>query len=111
MKVNYQSLTVDLMMAKVTAKKQAIGEDTGNINLDMLTIFIPRSNKKKMVEAIKAAGLHATGPRSGKRYFISPPKCGQRSSRQRAVKAMYREMKSRGWEVAVHSEPEPQLER
>ncbi|EPR10178.1 hypothetical protein [Ruminiclostridium papyrosolvens] len=111
MKVNYKTLTVDLMMAKLAAKKQAIGEDSGNLNLDMLTIFIPRSNKRKMVEAIKASGLHATGPRAGKRYFISPPRCGQRSSRQRAVKAMYLEMKRRGWEVAVHSENEPQLER
>jgi hypothetical protein len=63
-----------------------------------------------MTTAIKEAGLLVTGPRE-KIYFISPPRCGQRSSRQRAVKAMYQIMKSRGWEVSIHSVSEPQLER
>ncbi|WP_024831634.1 hypothetical protein [Ruminiclostridium josui] len=113
MKVNYSNLAMDLRISRVAAFKEAVGEDTGNINLDTLAIIIPKANKNKIMEAVKIAGLTATGPHEymGKRYFISPPKCGQRSSRQRAVQAMYRIMLKCGWEVTIHSEPEPQLER
>ncbi len=113
MKVNYSNLTMDLRISRVVAFKEAIGEDTGNINLDTLAIIIPKANKNKIMEAVKEAGLTATGPHNymGKRYFISPARCGQRSSRQRAVQAMYRTMLKCGWEVTIHSEPEPQLER
>jgi hypothetical protein len=113
MKVNYSSLTLDLKIARAAAFKEAIGEDTGDINLDTIAIFIPKANRKKVDAAIKAAGLFYTGPREymGKRYFISPPRCGQRSSRQRAVQAMHRIMLKCGWEVEIHSEAEPQLER
>ncbi len=112
MKVNYSNLAMDLRISRVAAFKEAVGEDTGNINLDTLAIFIPRANKKRITEAVEKAGLSVTGPHEylGKRYFISPPRCGQRSSRQRAVQAMYRIMLKCGWEVTVHSEPEPQLE-
>lgn len=113
MKTDYKKLIADLLIARAAGRKEAIGEDIGDINLDTLAIIIPKANKNKIMEAVKIAGLTATGPHEymGKRYFISPPKCGQRSSRQRAVQAMYRIMLKCGWEVAVHSENEPQLER
>lgn len=95
------------------AEKEAKGEDTGFINLDTMTILVPRANNKKMIVAVEAAGLITSGARvwMGKRYFINPPKCGQSSSRKRAVQAMSRVMKNCGWEVLIHSETEQMIER
>lgn len=113
MKINYTKLTADLIKARKAAEKVAEGEDKGNINIDTLTILIPRAIMKNMIQAVKAAGLFTGGPREwmGRRYFINPPPCGQRNSRKRAVEAMYKTMLLAGWEVAIHSLPEPELER
>lgn len=113
MAVDYKKLTGDLIRARKAAEIESKGEDKGGINLDMLTILIPNANSKKTIFAVKESGLFTAGIRqwNGRRYFINPPPCGQSSSRQRAVQAMYESMKLSGWEVMIHSEAEPQLER
>ncbi len=113
MRTNYAKLTADLIKAKKEAEIAAKGEDKGSINLDTLAIFLPRAGNQKVITAVKEAGLYTSGARywNGRRFFINPPRCGQSSSRKRAVQSMFESMRLAGWEVIVHSEAEPQLER
>lgn len=104
MPTDYGKLTGDLIKAKRAAEIAALGEDSGPINLDTMTIELPYANTKQVVKAVKEAGLSTMGPRIwiGKRYFISPPPCGQGSSRERAAQAMNKVMSEAGWEVLVY---------
>ena len=113
MKFNYEKLTADLIKAKKAAENAAKGEDKGSINLDTLTIFLPRAGNQKVITAVKEAGLYTSGARNwnGRRFFINPPPCGQSSSRKRTVQAMFESMKLSGWEVLIHSEADYMLER
>lgn len=110
--IDYRKLTGDLIRAKKEAEVEALGEDEGYINLDTMTILLPFANSKKMIGAVKEAGLYTSGKRfgMGARYFIDLQKCGQSSKRKRVVQAMCESMKKSGWEAQIHSETEP-LER
>ncbi|MSU01808.1 hypothetical protein [Tissierella pigra] len=104
MKIDYEKLTEDLIQARLAAEEAAKGEDGGTANLDTMTIKLPRANEKKVIEAVKVAGLYTRGRREwiGPRYFISPPACGQGNSRNRAVEAMAKVMGEAGYEVLVY---------
>ncbi len=104
MKIDYKKLTEDLIKARLAAEKAAEGEDGGTANLDTMTIKLPRAREKKVVEAVKKAGLYTSGRSEwiGPRFFISPPKCGQGNSRNRAVEAMAKVMREAGYDVLVY---------
>lgn len=105
MKIDYKKLTADLIKAKDAAIETGKGEDGGTANLDTMTISIPKANEKKVIEAVKAAGLSTRGKRSwlGARYFIGPPACGHGNSRVRATEAMLKVMREAGWDVLMYS--------
>jgi len=73
--MDYRKLTKDLIKARLAAEEAGQGEDWGTANRDTMTIKLPRANEKKVIEAVKAAGLHTKGRSEwlGPRYFISPP--------------------------------------
>ncbi|SCG82682.1 hypothetical protein DW1_1109 [Proteiniborus sp. DW1] len=104
MAIDYKKLTEDLIMAKQAAEEAAKGEDGGTANLDTMTIKLPRANENKVIEAVKKAGLYTRGKSEwiGPRFFISPPKCGQGNSRNRAVEAMAKVMREAGWGILVY---------
>ena len=104
MATDYKKLTEDLVKARLAAEKMAQGEDGGTANLDTMTIKLPYAREKKVIEAVKKAGLYTRGSREwlGTRYFICPPKCGQGNSRYRAVQAMVEIMEKAGWDVLVY---------
>lgn len=94
MAIDYEGLTRDLIRAKEAAEKAVTGEDGGTCNLDCLTLQLKGYREKKVIEAVKAAGLYTRGKREwlGKRYFIQPPKAAQGNDRVRQVNAMYEVM-------------------
>lgn len=103
MAVDYKKLIADLIKAKQAAEIAAIGDDGGTANFDTMTIKLPLANEKKVLEAIRKAGL--SGYKSdwlGPRYFISPPRCGQGNARTRAVEAMAKVMREAGWDVLIY---------
>ncbi|OZV12289.1 hypothetical protein CIW83_09320 [Tissierella sp. P1] len=103
MDTDYKKLTEDLIQARLAAEKAAEGEDGGTANLDTMTIKLPRANEKKVIEAVKKAGLYTRGRRDwlGPRYFISGPG-GQGNSNTRAVEAMTKVMREAGWNVLIY---------
>jgi hypothetical protein len=101
--IDYKKLTANLIKAKEAAEEAAKGEDGGSANLDTMTIKLPRANEKKVIEAVQAAGLHASKINwIGLRYFIYPPACGQGNSRVRATEAMKKVMQEAGWDVLMY---------
>jgi hypothetical protein len=104
MKIDYRKLTGDLIKARKAAEIEALGEDSGPINLDTMTISLPHAHSSGVIKAVKEAGLYTSGIRqwAGKRYFINPPKCGQGSSRERATRAMFKVMNAAGWNVLMY---------
>lgn len=102
--IDYKKLTADLTRARIAAEEAAKGEDGGTANLDCMTIKLPRANEKKVIEAVKLAGLYTRGRREwvGSRFFISPPRCGQGNSRVRATEAMKKVMQEAGWDVLMY---------
>ena len=103
-KIDYAKLTNDLIQAKNAAIDAAVGDDGGSANLDTMTISLPRAREKKVLDAIKDAGLYCQGKSEwiGPRYFIQPPAGGQGNSRVRAVDAMAKVMKVAGYDVLVY---------
>jgi len=103
-KVDYERLVEYLIDARLAAVKAGKGEDGGTSNLDTMTIRLPQANEKKVIEAVKTAGLHTSGKRQwlGPCYFIGPPNCGQGNSRVRATEAMEKVMKEAGYEVLMY---------
>ena len=81
----------------------ARGEDGGTANLDTVTLSLPSANEKKVIEAVRAAGLHTRGKREwiGPRYFINVPG-GQGNSNVRAVEAMKKVLTEAGWDVLIY---------
>lgn len=106
MATDYKKLTEDLIKARLAAEEAANGEDGGTANLDTMTIKLPRANEKKVIEAVRAAGLYTRGRREwiGPRFFISPPPCGQGDSRVRATRAMANVMREAGWDVLMYEQ-------
>lgn len=104
MAIDYKKLTDDLIKARIAAEEAAKGEDGGTANLDTMTIALPKAKENKVIEAVKKAGLYTSGKTNwiGPRYFISPPKCGQGNSRNRAVEAMTKVMREAGWDVLIY---------
>jgi hypothetical protein len=102
--INYKKLTADLIKAKEAAIEAGKGEDGGTVNIDCMTISIPRANEKKVIEAVAAAGLHTSGRQNwiGPRFFIDPPACGMGNSRVRATEAMAKVMREAGWDVLMY---------
>ena len=102
--MNYKKLTEDLIKAKLTAIEAGKGEDGGTANLDTMTIRLPQEIEKKVIEAVKAAGLYTSGRNNwiGPCYFIGPPPCGQGNARVRATEAMHKVMKEAGYEVLMY---------
>jgi hypothetical protein len=102
--MDYKKLAEDLIKARLAAEEAAKGEDGGTANLDTMTIRLHRANEKKVIEAVKAAGLHTLGKRQwlGPCYFIGPPNCGQGNSRVRATEAMEKVMKEAGYEALMY---------
>lgn len=102
--IDYKKLTADLIKARAAAEEAGKGEDGGTANLDTMTIKLPRANEKKVIEAVKAAGLYTRGRTEwfGSRFFIPPPRCGQGNSRVRATEAMEKVMKEAGWDVLMY---------
>ena len=102
--MDYKKLTEDLIKARLAAEEAGKGEDGGTANLDTMTLRLPRANEKKVIEAVKAAGLHTQGrsERIGPCYFIGPPACGQGNSRVRATKAMHKVMEDAGYYVLMY---------
>jgi hypothetical protein len=100
----YERLTNDLIQAKEAAIKVAKGDDGGTVNLDCMTLSIPRAREAKVLEAVKASGLYCRGKRHwiGPRYFIGPPGCDQGNARVRQVQAMAEVMRQAGWDVLVY---------
>lgn len=103
MATDYKKLTEDLIKAKLAGEEAAKGEDGGTANLDTMTLKLPRANEKKVIEAVKKAGLYTSGRSEwlGSRYFISGPG-GQGNSRNRAVEAMSKVMRDAGWDVLIY---------
>ncbi len=104
MAVDYKKLTEDLIKARIAAEEAAKGKDGGTANLDTMTIKIPGAREKKVIEAVKAAGLYTRGKSEwlGVRYFINPPTCGQGNSRYRAVQAMSKVMEEAGYNTLIY---------
>ncbi len=102
--IDYKKLTADIIKAKEAAIEAGKGEDSGTANLDTMTIKLPRANEKKVIEAVKAAGLYTRGRREwiGSRFFILPPTCGRGNSRVRATEAMRNVMREAGWDVLMY---------
>lgn len=102
--MDYKKLTEDLIKARLAAEEAAKGEDGGSANRDTMTIKLPRANEKKVMEAVKDAGLYTRGRQNwiGPRFFISPPACGQGNSRVRATEAMEKVMKEAGYDVLMY---------
>lgn len=105
MKYDYAKLTEDLKRAKEAGEIAARGEDGGTANLDRVTIRLPGAIEKKVIEAVKAAGLYTSGKREwvGTRYFISGPG-GQGNSRVRANEAMEKVLEDAGYSVLIYSQ-------
>ncbi|EGO63564.1 hypothetical protein [Acetonema longum] len=105
MATDYKKLTDDLIRAKSTAVASTSGsDDGGTANRDTMVLRIPRAKEDKVLEAIKAAGLHCRGKSNwlGPGYFIYPPGGGQGNSRAKAVEAMAKSMESDGWKVHIY---------
>lgn len=98
---DYQKFTKDLAEAEKISKDAMTGDDGGTANLDCMTIRLPRLPEKKVIAAVKEAGLYTAGKRNhlGMRYFISPPCGAQGNDRCRQVEAMYKSMKDKGYDV------------
>lgn len=103
MTVDYKKLTEDLIKARIAAEEAAKGKDGGTANLDTMTIKLPRAIEKKVIKAVKAAGLYTRGKSEwlGNRYFISGPG-GQGDSNYRAVQAMAKVMKEAGYDILIY---------
>jgi hypothetical protein len=104
MAIDYKKLTSDLIRAREAAIEAGKGEDGGSANLDCMTLKLPRANEKKVIEAVRAAGLYTSGRTEwiGSRFFISPPRCGQGNSRVRVTRAMEKVMQEAGWDVLMY---------
>jgi len=102
--MDYVKLTEDLIKARLAAEEAGKGEDGGTANRNTMTIKLPSANEKKVIEAVKAAGLYTRGRARwiGSRYFISPPACGQANSRVRATRAMEKVMEEAGYHVLMY---------
>lgn len=99
--MDYKKLEQDLIKAKEASIQAGTGDDGGSANMDSVFLILPRAREKKVLEAIKNAGLfcreriHWVG--SG--YLIPPCGCGQGNSRNRAMEAMKQSLKDSGYEV------------
>jgi hypothetical protein len=102
--IDYKKLTSDLRRAKAAAEEAGKGEDGGTANLDTMTLRIPKAIEKKIIEAVKKAGLYTRGRSEwlGPCYFIPPPACGRGNSRVRATEAMEKVMREAGWDVLMY---------
>jgi hypothetical protein len=105
MKIDYKKLTDDLRRAKEAGEIAAYGEDGGTANLDRVTIKLPGAIEKKVIDAVKAAGLYTRGRREwiGTRYFISGPG-GQGNSRVRVNEAMRKVLEEAGYDVLIYQQ-------
>lgn len=104
--MDYKKLTEDLIEARLAAEEAAMGEDGGTANRDTMTLRLPRANEKRVIEAVKAAGLRTRGRNQwiGPCYFIGPPACGQGNSRVRATRAMEKVMEGAVYNVLMYSQ-------
>lgn len=102
--MDYKKLTENLIKARIAAEEAGKGEDVGTANRDTMTIKLPMANQKKVIEAVKAAGLYTRGRTKwiGSRYFIGPPPCGQANSRVRATRAMEKVMEEAGYQTLMY---------
>jgi hypothetical protein len=103
--MDYLKLTKDLREANQVAMEVAEkSDDGGSANLDSVFLMIPRVREERVLGAIKTAGLYCRGKRKwiGQGYMITPTTGGQGNKRSLGVGAMYKHLKSAGWDVITY---------
>ncbi|OMF35215.1 hypothetical protein BK133_10915 [Paenibacillus sp. FSL H8-0548] len=105
--MDYAKLTNDLREAnQIACEAVKDSDDGGTCNLDSCFLQIPRARETKVLDAIKAAGLYCRAKTLwgwiGRGYMIKPTSGGQGDKRTKAVEAMSKELKQRGWDVTTY---------
>lgn len=103
--MDWDKLIKDLRESNALAKVAAAANpDGGSANLDSVFLRVPNQPERKVMDAIRAAGLYCRGKRSwlGKGYMIQPDNDGQANKRYMAVTIMYKELSGRGWDVLTY---------
>ena len=102
--MDYEKLIEDLRTADSLASELIKGmDDGGSANLDSVFLKIPRLREKKVLEAIKSAGLYCRTKTEwiGKGYMITPNGVGQGDTRTKAVEVMKDKLNELGWDVII----------
>lgn len=102
-------LTEDLRSAAQLAQAAADQvDDAGTCNLDGVFLRLPRVRESRVMEAVSAAGLHATKWERhgyyGTGYYVGPPVRGQANKRAAAATAMYECLRAAGWGVSQYQQ-------
>jgi len=103
--MNWDKFIKDLRESNDLAKAAAEAiPDGGSANLDSVFLSVPRQSERKVLEAIRKAGLYCRSKRRwiGEGYMINPNSGGQADKRCKAVTVMYKELAGRGWDVLTY---------